>query len=182
MLVFCACERHATQAGTWWTNRTKQCVVASGQFGYWQDIPTSHRNRHTSTLSHSSSAPSLSIAQQSGQMAAPRPTLPGKACELKVIPSRSEEMPTSSWSRRGEPQPTCLPGSRTSGRGFVEWWACCRQPLLLPSQPHCAGRRRQRLLSFSTHKWTNEQVSVCLLFSVCLDECLYVWVFFHFGK
>ncbi|KAK1880449.1 Clustered mitochondria protein like [Dissostichus eleginoides] len=61
--------------------------------------------------------------EQAGQMAAPRPAVPGKACELKVIPSRFEELPAPMRCGRGGapgPRPTCLPGSETSGWGFVE--------------------------------------------------------------
>ncbi|GLD65881.1 triple QxxK/R motif-containing protein isoform X6 [Lates japonicus] len=57
---------------------------------------------------------------RAGQMAAPRPAVPEKACELKVIPSRFEELPAPSRCGRGGPRPTCLPGSGTSGWGFVE--------------------------------------------------------------
>lgn len=101
----------------------------------------------TPTLSLSLSFPPLSVSlrippQQAGQMAAPRPAVPGKACELKVIPSRFEELPAPSLCGRGGPRPTCLPGSGTSGWGFVEWWARCRQPPLLPPRP--APRRKEK--------------------------------------
>lgn len=120
---------------------------------------------------------SLFTPQQARQMAAPQPTVPGKACELKVIPSRSEELPASSRCGRGGGQPTCLPGSGTSGWGFVEWWACCRQPLLLPPRP--APCRKEKPASVQFFCSQMKQMSGCssVWWTARLCPCAFVCYF-----
>lgn len=142
-----------------------------------------HKPTHFSfPLLISSQSLRLSVAQQAGQMAAPRPTVPGKACELKVIPSRSEELPASwLWSRgvrRGCPSP---PASQALGHLSGVLWndeRAAANHRRCHRGRHRAGRRRRRLFSFSACKWTNEQVSVVLLASVCLRAWMCVYLFY----
>lgn len=136
----CEPQEHKCLTLSWCTIQ-QYSEMASGQYGHSLCHPTNHTDPLFPPLSFplSHSLPvSLCMPQQAGQMAAPRPGVPGKACELKVIPSRFEELPTPSLRSRGGPRPTCLPGSGTSGWGFVEWWACCRQP------PQPAPRRKEK--------------------------------------
>lgn len=165
----------------WWTTRTVSCEVAPGQLSHPVCHRNSHTNRYTSTLPPpliSSHSLSLFTPQQARQMAAPQPTVPGKACELKVIPSRSEELPASSrCGRGGGLQPTCLPGSGTSGWGFVEWWACCRQPLLLPPRP--APCRKEKPASVQFFCSQMKQMSGCssVWWTARLCSCAFVCYF-----
>lgn len=137
--------------------------------------PLTQTQTHTDLLSSPSHflslclSVSLCIPQQARQMAAPWPAVPGKACELKVIPSRFEELPAPSLCSRGGPRPTCLPGSRTSGWGFVEWWARCRQP---PRPAPCRKEKASSVefFSYQMNKW----VGLCLLVCVfaCVRQCV----------
>lgn len=76
--------------------------------------------------------------------------------------------------QRGGPQPTCLPGSGTSGWGFVEWWACCRQPLLLPPRP--APCRKEKPASVQFFCSQMKQMSGCSSVWWTAQLCPYAFV------
>lgn len=127
--------------------------------------------RHSDTHTHSLSFNPVSTPQQAGQMAAPRPAVPGKACELKVIPSRFEELPAPPRRGKGGASAHQPPGLGTSGWGFVEWWARRRhQPPLLPPRP--AARRKERQSSVQFFSLKMNRWAVCAQGCMCLHLCV----------
>lgn len=141
----------------WWTTRTVSCEVAPGQLSHPVCHRNSHTNRYTSTLPPpliSSHSLSLFTPQQARQMAAPQPTVPGKACELKVIPSRSEELPASSRCGRGGG--SSPPAFQALGHLAGVLWndeRAAANPCYCHHGRHRAERRSRRLFSFSALKW-----------------------------
>lgn len=122
-----------------------------------------------------SRALSLSTPQQARQMAAPQPTVPGKACELKVIPSRSEELPASSRCGRGG-APAHLPS-----RLWDIWLGFCGMMSVLPPTPATATtagtvpKGEAGVCSvFLLSNETNERVFVCLVDCAALPVCICV--------
>lgn len=121
---------------------------------------------HTSTPSPALSFPSLS-SPSPWQMAASQPATPAKACELKVIPSRFEELPEPPWRGRsggggwgGLHPPASQARGHLAGTLWNEHSAAnhCRR---CHHGRHCAERNRTE----------NEQTSGCLSADLCLHLC-----------
>lgn len=151
-----------------------------GQYGH--SLPPHrwhrHRHRHTqicylppliSSLSPSLSV-SLSITQQARQMASPWPAVPGKACELKVIPSRFEELPAPSLCSRGGAPAHLPPRIRDIWLGF-----CGMMSTLPPTTTTGTAPKGENLhlFSFSATKWTNERV--CIIVYVYVEKWEVQW-------
>lgn len=93
-------------------------------------------------------------------MAASQPATPAKACELKVIPSRFEELPEPPWwGRRGGLHP---PASQARGHLAGTLW----------NERSAANRRCHRGRHRAERNRTeNEQMSGCLPADLCLHLC-----------
>lgn len=96
-----------------------------------------------------------SIPQQARQMAAPQPAVPGKACELKVIPSRFEELPAPPWCGRGGGGGLRPPASQARGHLAGVLWndeRAAANHRYCHHNRHHAERRGSHLFSFSARK------------------------------
>lgn len=169
-----------------WTTRTVSCEVAPGQLSHAVCHRNSPTNRHTSTLppplisSHSLSfALSLSLHATTGQAdGSPSAHRARKSMWIKGYTQQVwRAARVIAVRQRGGPQPTCLPGSGTSGWGFVEWWACCRQPLLLPPRP--APCRKEKPASVQFFCSQMKQMSGCssVWWTARLCPCAFVCYF-----
>lgn len=133
--------------------------VTSGLLGHWWCRP--HHSVHTPTPTLSFPSLPLSLSAPSPwQMAASQPATPAKACELKVIPSRFEELPESPWwGRRGGGVEGC--STHLPPRLGDIWLGLCgmeRQPPPPPPPPRPRGIEAK----------LNKRAGVCQLIYVCI--------------
>lgn len=111
---------------------------------------------------------SLPAPQQAGQMAAPRPALPEKACELKVIPSRFEELPALSRCGGRGALAHLPPRLRDIWLGFCGMMSTRPPAATATATPTGTGPKGEAVICSVFHQ-ANEQMVYLL---VCVDLCL----------
>lgn len=160
--VIVSVEPHESRAPTPQTAPPMFGGVTLGLVGHWWCRPH-HSVQHTHTHTCSRSLISLSSLSVPSpwQMAASQPATPAKACELKVIPSRFEELPEPPWWGRTGGGVLHPPASQARGHLAGTLWngALRRQPP--PTAATAAERNRTEI----------DQTSGRLPAGLCLHLC-----------
>lgn len=118
---------------------------------------------------------SLPAPQQAGQMAAPRPALPEKACELKVIPSRFEELPALSRCGGRGALAHLPPRLRDIWLGFCGMMSTRPPAATATATPTGTGPKGEAVICSVFHQANEQMVYLLVCVDLCFCICLCVW-------